>query len=94
MAHESAIPRRRHGEPVGEVPAVARAGRHLARRVDELESLERRIRCLVQIVGRPFERIELDILREFLAVPGRAGVVGHQHDKPRDRGAEEVRIPA
>src|SRR5437762_10057033 len=72
VADERAIARRRDGQPVREMPAVAGAAGHLSGRVDEPEALDRRIGGLVDVVGRPFERIELYVLRKLLAVAGRS----------------------
>src|SRR5689334_5645967 len=71
---------------------VRRAARDLLRCVDERILFDRGVGCFVEIVRRTFERIELDVLREFLAVAGRSSVVSHQHDVTRR--AEQVRIPA
>src|SRR6058998_3013846 len=73
MTHQCAIARCRHREPVSEMAAVARAPRDLFRRIEEPETLDRRVRCFVQLVRRAFEWIELNVLRELLAVSGRAG---------------------
>src|SRR3954469_25394743 len=62
MAHQGAIAGRRDRQPVGEMPAVARAPSNLTRRVDEVKALDRGIGGFVEIVGRPLQRVELNIL--------------------------------
>src|SRR5256714_5520792 len=71
---------------------VRRAAGDLLRCVDERILFDRCVGCFVEIVRRTLERIELNVLRELLAVTGRSSVVSHQHHIARR--AEEVWIPA
>ena len=95
VADQRAIARRRHGQPIREMAAIAGAAGDLPGRVDEAESLDRRVGGLVDVVGRSLERVELNVLRELLTVARRPCVIGHQHDEARGGGggAEEMRIP-
>ena len=83
VADEAPIARRRARQPVGEVAAVARAARRLPRAVDESKALDRFVGRVVDVVGRPGERIALDVERELLAVAGRTAIVGQQDDEAR-----------
>ena len=92
MADEAAITRRRAGEPVREMAAIAGAAGGLPRAVDERELLDGLVGGIVDVVGRTGERIAGDVERELLAVPRGAAVVGHQDDETRLR--QEMVVPA
>src|SRR3982750_1193859 len=72
--------------------AVTGAARDLFRCIDKWKPLDRFVGCFVEIVRRTLERIELNVLREFLAVAGGSPVVRHEHDVARR--PKKVRIPA
>ncbi len=67
-------------QPVGEMSAVACAAGGLARAVDEGETLDRFVRRFSELIARTLERVAFDVLRELLAVAGRARVIGEQQD--------------
>ena len=79
-------------EPVGDVAAVAGAGRRLSRSVDEREPANRFVGRLVHVFGRALERIELDRACEALAEAGRSRVVGQEDDVAGTR--QQMIVPA
>ena len=91
VADQRLVARRRCGQPVREVAAVARAAGDLLLRVDEREALDRFIDRLIDLLRGSLQRVAHDVLRELLAEAGRPGVVRHEHDVARL--PEEVVVP-
>src|SRR5258708_32440582 len=64
---QALVPRRRRLEPVGQMPAVARARGCLTRTVDEGEALDGFVRGGIEVVTRAAQRITLDGLPGLVA---------------------------
>ena len=83
MADQAAVTRRRRLQPVGEVTSIRGPTRCLTGPIEKGELGQRRVGRLIEFLSGPAQRIELDRLREGLAKPGRARVVGQEDDIAR-----------